>query len=183
MTGGTGYIGSHVVLALRERGRSCIVIDDLSAGSRSLLPDDVEFVAGDVGNADLIGKLIEQHKISSIVHLAASTSVPDSIKRPLLYYANNAAKTCMLLQAAVKHGVLQFVFSSTAAVYGTPQTQMVDEDASLNPQSPYGTSKLMAETILRDSGTAYGLKFCILRYSMSPAPIQRCGRGSSNPAR
>ena len=164
VTGGAGYIGSHVVLALRERGRSCVVIDDLSAGSRSLLPHDVEFVSGDVGDANLIGRLIEQYKISSIVHLAASTSVPDSIKQPLLYYANNVAKSCTLLQAAVEHGVLQFVFSSTAAVYGTPQTQMVDEDAPLSPQSPYGASKLMTETILRDSGTAYGLKFCILRY-------------------
>jgi UDP-glucose 4-epimerase len=164
VTGGAGYIGSHVVLALRDRGRSCIVVDDLSAGSPSLLPDDVEFVSGDVGDSDLIGRLIDQHKITSIVHLAASTSVPDSIKRPLPYYANNAAKTCSLLQAAVEHDVLQFVFSSTAAVYGTPRTRMVDEDAPLNPQSPYGTSKLMAETILRDSGTAYGLRFCVLRY-------------------
>ncbi len=178
VTGGAGYIGSHVVLALRERGRRCIVIDDLSAGSRSLLPDDVEFVSGDVGDANLIGRLIEQHKITSIVHLAASTSVPDSIKQPLVYYANNAAKTCALLQAAVAHGVLQFVFSSTAAAYGTPQTQMVDEDAPLSPRSPYGASKLMAETMLRDSGTAYGLKFCILRYfNVAGAdPMMRAGQ-------
>jgi UDP-glucose 4-epimerase len=164
VTGGAGYIGSHVVLALRDRGWPCVVIDDLSTGSRSLLPGDVELVAGDVGDAALIGRLIKHHKVTSIVHLAASTSVPDSIRQPLLYYANNAAKTCTLLQAAITHGVAQFVFSSTAAVYGTPQTQMVDEDAPLNPQSPYGASKLMAETILRDAGTAYGLKFCTLRY-------------------
>jgi UDP-glucose 4-epimerase len=181
VTGGAGYIGSHVVLALRDRGRSCIVVDDLSAGSRSLLPADVECVSSDVGDADLIGRLIEQHKITSIVHLAASTSVPDSIKQPLLYYANNAAKTCSLLQVAVEHKVLQFVFSSTAAVYGTPRTQMVDEDAPLNPQSPYGTSKLMAETILRDSGTAYGLRFCILRYfNVAGAdPVLRAGQFES----
>ncbi len=164
VTGGAGYIGSHVVLALRDRAKACIVIDDLSTGSRSLLPHDVELVAGDVGDAALIGRLIERHRITSIVHLAASTSVPDSIQQPLLYYTNNTAKTCTLLQTAIEHGVLQFVFSSTAAVYGTPRTQMVDEDAPLNPQSPYGTSKLMAETILRDSGAAYGLRFCILRY-------------------
>ena len=178
VTGGAGYIGSHVVLALRELGRRCIVLDDLSAGSRSLLPDDVEFVSGDVGDANLVGRLIEQHKITSIVHLAASTSVPASIKQPLLYYANNAAKTCTLLQAAVAHGILQFVFSSTAAVYGTPQTQMVDEDAPVSPQSPYGASKLMAETMLRDSGTAYGLKFCILRYfNVAGAdPMMRAGQ-------
>ncbi len=164
VTGGAGYIGSHVVLALRDRGRACIVIDDLSTGSRSLLPGDVELVAADVGDAALVGRLIERHKITAIVHLAASTSVPDSIKQPLLYYANNTAKTCALLQAAIEHGIAQFVFSSTAAVYGAPKTQMVDENAPLNPQSPYGTSKLMAETILRDAGSAHGLRFCILRY-------------------
>jgi UDP-glucose 4-epimerase len=164
VTGGAGYIGSHVVLALRDRGKACVVIDDLSTGSKSLLPGDVELVAGDIGDATLIGRLIERHRITSIVHLAASTSVPDSIRQPLLYYANNAAKTCTLLQVAVDHGVGQFVLSSTAAVYGTPRQQMVDEDAPLNPLSPYGTSKLMAETILRDAGSAHGLRFCILRY-------------------
>ena len=94
VTGGAGYIGSHVVLALRDRGKACVVIDDLSTGSKSLLPGDVELVAGDIGDATLIGRLIERHRITSIVHLAASTSVPDSIRQPLLYYANNAAKTC-----------------------------------------------------------------------------------------
>src|SRR5256885_13295214 len=98
VTGGAGYIGSHVVLALRDRGKVCVVVDDLSTGARSLLPDGVELVAGDVGDATLIGRLIERNRITSIIHLAASTSVPDSIRRPLLYYANNAAKTCALLQ-------------------------------------------------------------------------------------
>src|SRR6266568_1757389 len=137
VTGGAGYIGSHVVLALRDRGTACVVIDDLSTGSHSLLPRDVQFVAGDVGDVTLIGRLIERHKITSIVHLAASTSVPDSTRQPLLYYANNTAKTCALLKAAIDHGVAEFVLSSTAAVYGTPQTRMVDEDAPLNAQSPY----------------------------------------------
>jgi UDP-glucose 4-epimerase len=164
VTGGAGYIGSHVVLALRDRGLPCVVVDDLSTGSPALLPGDIELVTGDAGDAALIGDVIAQHKVGSIVHLAASTSVPESIKQPLLYYANNAAKTCTLLQAAIKHGVPHLVFSSTAAVYGTPQTQMVDEDAPLNPQSPYGASKLMAETMLRDAGAAHGLTFCILRY-------------------
>jgi UDP-glucose 4-epimerase len=151
------------VLALRARGRP-LVVDDLSTGSRSLVPPDVELVSGDVGDAVLIGRLIERHKSTSIVHLAASTSVPDSIKLPLLYYANNAAKTGTLLQAATEHDVAEFILSTTAAVHGTPQTQMVDEDAPLNSLSPYGASKLMAETILRDAGSAYGLRFCILRY-------------------
>jgi len=164
VTGGAGYIGSHVVWALRDRGKACVVIDDMSTGAKSLMPDDVELVAGDVGDSALIDRLIEQSKITSIVHLAASTSVPDSIRKPLAYYANNAAKTCTLLQAAVDHGVEQFVLSSTAAVYGTPQQQMVDENAPLNPQSPYGSSKMMAEMILRDAGSAHGLRFCILRY-------------------
>lgn len=164
VTGGAGYIGSHVVLALRDRGRPCVVVDDLSTGSRLLLPGDVELVSGDVGDTALIGRLIEQHRITSIVHLAASTSVPDSVRQPLLYYANNTAKTCTLLQVAIEHDVAEFVLSSTAAVYGTPQTQMVDEDAPLNPQSPYGSSKLMAETTLSDAGAAYGLRFCALRY-------------------
>jgi len=152
------------VHALRDRGRASVVVDDLSTGSRSLLPEDIEFVYGDVGDGPLIGRLIEQHKITSIVHLAASISVPESVSQPLLYYSNNVAKTCALLQAAVEHGVSQFVFSSTAAVYGTPRTQSVDEDAPVNPQSPYGTSKLMAETMIRDSGPAYGLRSCVLRY-------------------
>src|SRR5690349_15490883 len=107
VTGGAGYIGSHVVWALRDRGKACVVIDDMSTGSKSLLPDDVELVAGDVGDSALIDRLIEQNKITSIVHLAASTSVSDSIRKPLAYYANNAAKTCTLLQAAVDHGVEQ----------------------------------------------------------------------------
>lgn len=164
VTGGAGYIGSHVVLALRDRGKPFVVLDDLSTGSRALLPRDVNLVTGDIGDDALIGRLIEQHKVTAIIHLAASTSVPESIKRPLVYYANNAAKTGALLQAAIEHGVREFILSSTAAVYGTPRTQMVDEDAPLNPQAPYGTSKLMAETILRDAGTAHGLRFCTLRY-------------------
>jgi UDP-glucose 4-epimerase len=164
VTGGAGYIGSHVVLALRDHGRPCIVVDDLSTGARGLLPGDVEMVLGDFGDTGLIARLIARRKITSIVHLAASTSVPESIRQPLLYYANNTAKTCALLEVAIEHGVAEFVFSSTAAVYGTPQTQMVDENAPNNPQSPYGTSKLMVEMMLRDAGAAHGLRFCILRY-------------------
>src|SRR5258708_22027549 len=140
VTGGAGYIGSHIVLALRDRGRACVVLDDLSTGSRSLLPQDVQLVTGDIADCSVVGQLIEQHEITSIVHLAAATSVPESIKQPLRYYSNNSAKTGALLQAAIQHGVKQFILSSTAAVYGTPRMLIVDENAPLNPQSPYGTS-------------------------------------------
>src|SRR5262249_34951047 len=108
VTGGAGYIGSHVGLALRDCRKRCGVVDDLSSGSRSLLPGDVELVLGDIGDPGLIASVIEQHKITSIVHLAASTSVPESLKRPLLYYTNNTTKTCTLVQAAIEHGVAEF---------------------------------------------------------------------------
>ena len=164
VTGGAGYIGSHVVLALLQRELAVVVIDDLSTGSASLLPKGVELVVGDIADPMLIGRVIEQYQIKSIIHLAAATSVPESIKQPLFYYASNAAKTGALLQTAIQKGVAQFIFSSTAAVYGTPEHQIVGEDAPLNPQSPYGASKLMAERILRDSGHAHDLRYCILRY-------------------
>jgi len=153
-----------VVLALREQARACVVLDDLSTGSRSLLPQDVQLITGDIADGSLVGRIIEQYDITSIVHLAAATSVPESLEQPLRYYSNNAAKTGALLQAAVQHGVKQFILSSTAAVYGTPRARIVDENAPLNPQSPYGTSKLMAETILRDAAAAHGMRFAILRY-------------------
>src|SRR5438477_4792734 len=148
VTGGAGYIGSHVTLALRDRAVPVVVLDNLSTGAASLLAAGTELVVGEIADRALLRRVLKQYDVESIVHLAAATSVPESIKLPLTYYANNAANTGTLLELAVQYGVTNFIFSSTAAVYGTPRTRMVDETAPLNPQSPYGASKLMAETMV-----------------------------------
>ena len=164
VTGGAGYIGSHMVLELLGAGESVVVLDNLSTGFRSLVPSSVPFVTGSTGDRDLIAKTISNHSVSAIIHFAASVVVPDSMHEPLSYYRNNTMNTCTLLDVAVETGVTQFIFSSTAAVYGTPRQVPVREDAPTAPISPYGNSKLMSEIMLHDAGRAYGLRFVILRY-------------------
>ncbi len=182
VTGGAGYIGSHMVLALRDRGESVVVIDNLSTGHHWAVPADVPLFVGDVGDAGLTSAVIGAHAVKSIIHFAASIVVPDSVADPLGYYHNNTVKTRALIEAAVKGGVKQFVFSSTAAVYGTPRTLPVPEDAPLAPESPYGMSKLMSETMLRHAAEAHGLGYAILRYfNVAGAdPQGRAGQSSRN---
>jgi UDP-glucose 4-epimerase len=164
VTGGCGYIGSHMVHALADAGERVIVLDNLSTGFRSALPESVPLTVGDTGDSEAVGALLKQHGVDSIIHFAASIVVPDSVRDPLGYYRNNTANTRTLLEAAVRGGVANFIFSSTAAVYGNPDSVPVSEDAPTRPMSPYGTSKLMSEIMLHDTAAAHGLKYVVLRY-------------------
>ena len=164
VTGGAGYIGSHMVHELVDAGEPVVVLDNLSTGFRFLLPNSVPFVAGSTGDGELIGNTIARHGITAIIHFAASIVVPESVADPLGYYRNNTMNTCTLLDAAIKSGVRQVIFSSTAAVYGNAEQTPVREDAATLPISPYGTSKLMSEIMLHDAGKAHGLRFVALRY-------------------
>jgi len=164
VTGGGGYIGSHAVLALRDAGCPAVVIDDLSSGFRWAVPADVPFAEGDVGDETLVGRLIAQYEIRAIMHFAGSVIVPESVENPLKYYHNNMAKSRSLLACAVAGGVRHFVFSSTAAVYGASDRASVAEGAPAAPINPYGQSKLMIETMLKDVAVAHELNFCALRY-------------------
>ena len=154
VTGGAGYIGSHMVHALVDAGESVVVIDNLSTGFSAFLPEGVPLFIGDAGDENLVAGVIAQHKIESIIHFAGSIVVPDSVRDPLGYYRNNTMNARALLETAVKTGVHHFIFSSTAAVYGNPARVPVAEDAPLQPMSPYGNSKLMTEIMLKDVAPA-----------------------------
>jgi UDP-glucose 4-epimerase len=164
VTGGAGYIGSHMVHALADAGAPVVVLDNLSTGFRWALPEHVPLVEGETGDAKLLADLIRQHEVDAVIHFAASIVVPESVAEPLKYYRNNTANSRTLIEAAVEGGVRHFIFSSTAAVYGNPPVAPVTEDGPLAPMSPYGSSKLMTEIMLRDAGAAHGLKHVILRY-------------------
>jgi UDP-glucose 4-epimerase len=164
VTGGAGYIGSHIAYGLADIGQSVVVLDNLATGFRDAVPSAARLVIGSTGDTALVGKVISEHRVQAIIHLAASTVVPDSVADPLSYYSNNTANSLSLLKAAVEGGVKHFVFSSTAAVYGNPEAPLVTEDATPRPMSPYGTSKLMTERMLQDAAVASGLKYVALRY-------------------
>jgi UDP-glucose 4-epimerase len=164
VTGGAGYIGSHMVLALKDAGESVVVIDNLSTGFSNFLPEGVPLFIGDAGDENLVEGVIEQHEVESIIHFAGSVVVPDSMRDPLGYYRNNTFTTRNLLNASVKRGIKRFIFSSTAAVYGNPDQVPVPEIAPTRPLSPYGFSKLMSEIMLHDVASAYGMDYVVLRY-------------------
>lgn len=164
VTGGAGYIGSHMVQALVEAGESVVVIDNLSTGFSQFLPQGVPLFIGDAGDENLVEGVIAAHGVESIIHFAGSVVVPDSMRDPLAYYRNNTMTTRSLLNAAVKSGVRRFIFSSTAAVYGNPDQVPVPESAPTRPLSPYGSSKLMAEIMVHDTASAYGMSYIALRY-------------------
>ncbi|TAI60236.1 UDP-glucose 4-epimerase GalE [Bradyrhizobium sp. Leo170] len=164
VTGGAGYIGSHMVRALVDAGESVVVVDNLSTGFSALLPEGVPLFIGDAGDENLVEGVIAQHGVESIVHFAGSVVVPESMRDPLGYYRNNTMTTQSLLNAAVKSGVSRFIFSSTAAVYGNPEEVPVPETAPTRPLSPYGMSKLMTEIMLHDVATAHGMSYVVLRY-------------------
>ena len=164
VTGGAGYIGSHMVHVLVEEGESVVVLDNLSTGFKWTLPHGVTLVIGETGDEALVPRLIREHEISAIIHFAASIVVPDSVADPLGYYRNNTANSRTLIECAVRGRVKQFIFSSSAAVYGNPAKVPVSEDDAVAPISPYGSSKLMTEIMLRDAGVAHALDYVILRY-------------------
>ena len=164
VTGGAGYIGSHVVLALHRANWPVVVLDDLSTGRREALPAEVALAIGDVGEGELVGQVLRDHRVAAVLHLAGSIQVAESVRRPLAYYRNNTQASLTLIEACVTAGIEALVFSSTAAVYGNPESVPVDEAAPTRPLTPYGRSKLMIEQILRDVAAAYSLRHVILRY-------------------
>ena len=181
VTGGAGYIGSHMVIDLLDAGEDVVVLDNLSTGFDWAVPPQAELVIGDVSDQTLVDKLISSKKIDAIIHFAGSIVVPESIADPLGYYANNTANSRALMECAVKGGVENFIFSSTAAVYGLPEHSPVAEDARLAPISPYGSSKMMTEIMLADAAAAHGLRYVALRY-FNVAGADPAGRsGQSTP--
>lgn len=164
VTGGAGYIGSHAVLALRDAGWDVAVIDDLSNGTREVVPGDVPFFEGNVADGTLVGRILAEQKIGAIMHFAGSIVVPESVVRPLEYYANNTLASHALVSAAVASGVKHVVFSSTAAVYGAPERVPIEEGDPTLPINPYGASKLMTERMLADAAAAHPLNYAALRY-------------------
>jgi UDP-glucose 4-epimerase len=164
VTGGAGYIGGHMALGLVDAGEEIVVVDNLSTGFAWAVPAAATLVVGDFGDSALIERLIKEHEVDSIAHFAAKIIVPESVADPLAYYLNNTSKARNLIECAVKGGVRNFIFSSTAAVYGETTSEPVAESAIPNPVSPYGRSKLAVEWMLADSARAHGLCYVVLRY-------------------
>ena len=164
VTGGAGYIGSHMVLDLLDSGEKVVVLDNLSTGVRANVAPAATLVVGDVGDQDLVRSIIRNHGINAVIHFAGSIVVPESVADPLGYYNNNTVRSRALIEAVISMGVRNFIFSSTAAVYGMPDTSPVSEDAPLRPMSPYGSSKLMTEIMLADASRAHDFRYVALRY-------------------
>jgi UDP-glucose 4-epimerase len=182
VTGGAGYIGGHMALALMDAGETVVVLDNLSTGFAWAVPEGAKLVVGDTGDAGLVARLIEEHAIDAIAHFAAKIVVPESVRDPLGYYLNNVSNARALIETAVKGGVKTFIFSSTAAVYGETSAEPVSEEAVLAPISPYGRSKLMVEWMLEDASRAYDFRYVALRYfNVAGAdPKGRLGQSTPN---
>ena len=180
VTGGAGYIGSHVVLQLRARGERVVVLDDLSRGFRQAVLD-TPLIVGQVGDRDTVLKVLREHGIATVMHFAAFTIVPESVEQPLQYYGNNTCSTRSLVQCCLETGVRNFVFSSTAAVYGIPADGVAAESTPTAPINPYGTSKLMSEWMLRDVSAASELKHVALRYFNVAGSDSQCRLGQATP--
>ena len=163
VTGGAGYIGSHVVRQLGEAGHAVVILDNLSTGRADAILRG-ELVVGDLGDRALVDQLFVQHRFDAVLHFAASIVVPESVAKPLKYYGNNLRNTLGLLEACAEHGVERFIFSSSAAVYGEPGVGEVDEDTPLAPINPYGASKAMSERLITDLAAASPMRYVILRY-------------------
>lgn len=164
VTGGAGYIGSHIVRAFRLAGLDCVVVDDLSSGHQEFVPDDVEFIDTNILDTTLVTKAMVEHEVEAVVHLAGFKYAGVSVQRPLHTYEQNVQGTVSLLQAMHEAGVDKIVFSSSAAVYGTPDVDLVTETTATAPESPYGESKLIGEWLLRDAARAFPMHHTSLRY-------------------
>jgi UDP-glucose 4-epimerase len=180
ITGGAGYIGSHTARQLGEAGERLVTLDNLSTGFRQAVLYG-ELVIGDTGDRELVSRILQEHDIDTILHFAAHTIVPESVENPLKYYGNNTCSTRSLLECCQAAGVKHFVFSSTAAVYGIPETDVAYEDSPTNPINPYGTSKLMSEMMLRDLAAASDLTYVALRYFNVAGCDPQCRIGQSTP--
>jgi UDP-glucose 4-epimerase len=181
VTGGAGYIGSHMILELLDAGEAVIVVDDLSTGFDWAVPRQAELVIGDIGDGALVDAVLERGEVDAVIHFAGSIVVPDSVADPLGYYHNNTVKSRALIESCVRSGVKRFIFSSTAAVYGMAQAAPVTEDVPLAPMSPYGTSKLMTEWMLRDCAGAHEFDYVALRYFNVAGADPRGRTGQSTP--
>lgn len=164
VTGGAGYIGSHMVLALLDAGHEPVILDNFSTGHEILVPEGVTVIRGDVGDRQVTDALFAAHDFDAVAHFASSIIVPESVTDPLKYYINNTLNTAHLIAATVNAGIKRFIFSSTAMVYGNQSQKPMDESVILAPDNPYGASKLMSETILQDTAKAHDLSYVVLRY-------------------
>lgn len=180
VTGGAGYIGSHVVRQLAEAGERVVVLDNLSTGFANAVIGG-ELVVGDTGDSELVSKVLRDHEIDSVMHFAAHTIVPESVENPLKYYGNNTCNSRALLESCQHAGVRHFIFSSTAAVYGIPEDGRASEETPTQPINPYGMSKLMTEWMLRDLSAASEMRYAALRYFNVAGSDPECRIGQSTP--
>ena len=181
VSGGAGYIGSHMVLELLSAGEKVVVLDNLSTGFRTSIDSSAIFIEGDIANYDLVETTIRKHAIDSVIHFAGSIVVSESVAKPIKYYENNAVNSLSFIRSCVQNSISHFIFSSSAAVYGMPEANPVFEDAPLDPVSPYGSSKMMTEIMLRDVAATCDMNYAALRY-FNVAGADPSGRtGQSTP--
>jgi UDP-glucose 4-epimerase len=181
VTGGAGYIGSHMTYGLIDRGETVVVLDNLSTGVRGLVSEKANFVQGEAGDMELVRRVIAEFDVDAVIHFAGSIVVPESVTEPLKYYANNTMVSRALAEACVAKGVRHFIFSSTAAVYGMGDGGLVTEDSSKAPINPYGRSKLMTEWMLEDAAKAHDFRFMALRYFNVAGADTKMRTGQSTP--
>lgn len=183
VTGGAGYIGSHTVHQLRDKGEEVLVLDNLSAGHRWAVPPGVEMIVGDIADPTLVGDIISSRRVDSVIHFAAHTAVEESVLDPIKYYRNNFVGSLNVIQSCVQHNVKHFIFSSTCAVYGATERSPITEDTPANPLSPYGKSKFMTESLLRDLQVSNrsGMRSVILRYFNVAGARVSGGLGQATP--
>ena len=181
ITGGAGYVGSHMVYAALERGFDVVVLDNLSTGLRGLVAEAAHFHQGHVGDQTIVRRLINDHSVTAVIHFAGSIVAPDSVKDPLAYYANNTVASRALIEACVLEGVKNFVFSSSALIYGPPLLVAMPETTPKEPENPYGRSKLMTEWMLEDATRAYDFRYAALRYFNVAGADPKGRTGQSTP--
>ena len=181
VTGGAGYIGSHMTYALLDRGEDVVVLDNLTTGNRSLVSEKAKLVEGDVADQSLVKRLIKDRSVDALIHFAGSIVVPDSVAEPLAYYANNTVASRALMEACVDGGVRNFIFSSTATVYAEDAKQPLSETEPTVPISPYAKSKLMTEWMLADASRAYDFRHIVLRYFNVAGADPKGRTGQSSP--